>query len=220
VAQSSSNRGYAIFVVLLLAAAGYVVSTRPKWAEPILDSLGAAASQMASKPGVGENPVAATPQSGADVVRIATFNLQVYGEAKGSNPFVMQRLAEILRLFDVVAVQEIRTMDETQIQKLVALVNAEGRQYQYVLGPRLGRTVSKEQYAYLYDATKVECDRSQAYTVDDRSDLLHREPLVAWFRVRGLPPNEAFSFTLVNFHLDPDEVARELPLVDEVLGAV
>ena len=219
-AQSSSNRGYAVFVVLLLAAAGYVVSTRPKWAEPILDALGAAASQVGSNSAGDAGSIAATPRSGADVVRVATFNLQVFGEAKASNPFVMQRLAEILRLFDVVAVQEIRTMDESHLEKLVALLNADGRQYLYVVGPRLGRTVSKEQYAYLYDATKVECDRAQAYTVDDPRDLLHREPLVAWFRVRGLPPAEAFSFTMVNFHLDPDEVDRELPLVDEVLRAV
>ncbi|HEV7282425.1 MAG TPA: endonuclease/exonuclease/phosphatase family protein [Pirellulaceae bacterium] len=217
----SSNRGYAVIVVLFLAAAGYVVSTRPPWAAPILDALGAAASQTsANNPGGLEGQIAAAPRSGADAVRIATFNLQVYGEAKASNPFVMQRLAAIVRLFDVVAVQEIRTLDETHLQKLLALVNAEGRQYLYVAGPRLGRTVSKEQYAYLYDATKLECDRSQIYTVEDKSDLLHREPLVAWFRVRGLPPADAFSFTLVNFHLDPDEVDRELPLVDEVLRAV
>lgn len=220
-AQSSSNRGYAVIVVLLLAAAGYVVSTRPQWAAPMLDALGSAASQVSAKnDGAFEGQIAAAPRSGADAVRIATFNLQVYGEAKASNPFVMQRLAEIVRLFDVVAVQEIRTLDDSHLQKLLALVNADGRQYLYVAGPRLGRTVSKEQYAYLYDATKVECDRNQVYTVEDRSDLLHREPLVAWFRVRGLPPAEAFTFTLVNFHLDPDDVDQELPLVDEVLRAV
>ena len=38
---------------------------------------------------------------------------------------------------------------------------------------------------------------------------LHREPLVGWFRVRGPDASQAFTFTLVNIHTDPDEVATE-----------
>jgi endonuclease/exonuclease/phosphatase (EEP) superfamily protein YafD len=62
----------------------------------------------------------------------------------------------------------------------------------------------------IFDTASIETDRSSAYTVEDPDDQLHREPLVGWFRVRGPRTNEAFTFTLVNVHTDPDDVPREV----------
>jgi hypothetical protein len=56
--------------------------------------------------------------------------------------------------------------------------------------------------------------------VEDPDDLLHREPLVGWFRVRGPEPSQAFTFSLVNIHTDPDEVKTELNVLDDVFVAV
>jgi deoxyribonuclease-1-like protein len=42
-------------------------------------------------------------------VRIASFNIQVFGEKKLANPRVRSLLADIVRRFDVVAIQEIRS---------------------------------------------------------------------------------------------------------------
>jgi len=44
-------------------------------------------------------------------------------------------------------------------------------------------------------------NRRSIYTVNDPDDLLHREPLVAMFRVRGPPPQEAFTFVLIDVHI-------------------
>jgi exonuclease III len=49
---------------------------------------------------------------------------------------------------------------------------------------------------------------------------LHREPLVGWFRVRGPPPEQAFTFSLVNIHTDPDETRTELDALAAVFRAV
>jgi endonuclease/exonuclease/phosphatase (EEP) superfamily protein YafD len=49
---------------------------------------------------------------------------------------------------------------------------------------------------------------------------LHREPYVAWFRVRGPPPEQAFTFTLVDVHTDPDEVSREVDALADVYRVV
>ena len=73
----------------------------------------------------------------------------------------------------------------------------------------LGRSSSKEQYAFLYDTAAIEVNRHSIYTVNDPDDLLHREPLVAMFRVRGPPPQQAFTFVLVNIHTDPHEADTE-----------
>jgi endonuclease/exonuclease/phosphatase family metal-dependent hydrolase len=143
------------------------------------------------------------------VIRIASFNIEVFGEKKFENKQVVDVLAKIVRMFDVVAVQEVRAMDPTLISRFVQQVNASGAQYDFVLGPRLGNTNIKEQYVFIYDQTRIEIDRTSAYTVRDPDNLLHREPLVCGFRARAAPPEQAFTFTLVNVHTDPDDVDDE-----------
>ena len=155
-----------------------------------------------------------------ETIRVASFNVQVFGESKVQNAPVMDILARVARNFDIVAVQEIRAKSQDIIPFYVDQINAAGRRYDYVIGERLGRSNSKEQYAFIFDTQSVEVDRLQLYTVADPDDLLHREPLVALFRVRGPPPEHAFTFTLVNVHVDPDEVQQEMNVLDDVFLAV
>jgi endonuclease/exonuclease/phosphatase family metal-dependent hydrolase len=153
-------------------------------------------------------------------IRVASFNIQVFGTSKSAKPHVMDILARIVREFDIVAIQEIRALDQDIVPNFVDLINSAGRQYDYVIGPRLGRTTSKEQYAFIYDLATIQVDRSQLYTVSDPDDLLHREPLVGWFRARGIPPEQAFTFSLVNIHTDPDETKTELNALGDVFRVV
>jgi endonuclease/exonuclease/phosphatase family metal-dependent hydrolase len=181
----------------------------------------------------GLDQVKLTPKSGqataaagdpeprrTDTVRIATFNIQVFGENKLGDENVMNVLADVVRNFDVVAIQEIRALNQGVLPQFVDRINAAGRQYDFAIGPRLGRTSSKEQYAFVFDSETIEMDRSSLYTVRDDDDLLHREPLVAGFRARSAPPDQAFTFTLVNLHTDPDEVGSEVDALADVFRAV
>lgn len=151
-----------------------------------------------------------------DTITIGSFNIQVFGQSKLKKPEVMDTLARIARRFDVLAIQEVRSKSQDVLPEFVSLVNADGSHYDFVHGERLGRTSSKEQYAFVYDAARLEVLPGTVYTVPDPEDRLHREPLVATFRVRGPPPSEAFSFTLINIHTDPDETDTELDALDDV----
>ncbi len=155
-----------------------------------------------------------------ETIKIATFNIQVFGQSKLSKPRVMDILARIVRQFDVVAIQEIRSRDQDVMPRFIELINAAGRNYDFVIGPRIGDTSSKEQYAYVFDRQTIEVDRTFLYTVNDPDNLLHREPLVSWFRTRGPKPEDAFTFTLVNVHTDPDIVATEMSVMDDVFRVV
>lgn len=159
---------------------------------------------------------------GADMVRIASFNIQVFGEQKVSNADVVRVLADIVRHFDIVAVQEIREEQQSLLPRFLQAVNAPGLRYDYAIGPRLGRTTSKEQYAYIFNTDTIEIDRQALFTVSDPDDLLHREPLVASFRCRRAEPNLAFTFTLVNIHTDPtpQTLREELTVLDDVFQSV
>jgi deoxyribonuclease-1-like protein len=155
-----------------------------------------------------------------NTIRVGSFNIQVFGVQKLNKPRVMNLLADVVRRFDIVAIQEIRANTNDILPQFVDLLNSKGRHYDFIIGPRLGRTSSKEQYAFIFDAASIEADRNSTYTVEDPDDRLHREPLVGWFRVRGPKAEEAFTFTLVNIHTDPDETSTELDALADVYRAV
>jgi endonuclease/exonuclease/phosphatase family metal-dependent hydrolase len=176
--------------------------------------------KLSPKTGQASNTIDPSNGAGNGGVRIATFNIQVFGEGKLENDRVMNVLVKVAQQFDVLAIQEVRAKSQDILPRFIEMINAQGRHYDYVIGPRLGRTTSKEQYAFIFDTQTIEIDPSSLYTVDDPDDRLHREPLTAGFRARGAEPTQAFTFTLVNIHTDPDEVADEVNALDDVFRAV
>ena len=204
-----------LVVAALIGAAFYVhrnyefeglqnLSLKPRGAEPTTQPVGV------DPPG----------REAQDTIRVASFNIQVFGTSKSNKPEVMRILADVIRGFDVVAIQEIRSKDDTLLPRFVELINSTGVRYDYAIGPRLGRSTSKEQYAFIFNTDTIEIDRSGTYTIPDPEDLLHREPLVGMFRCRGPATDRAFTFRLVNIHTDPDEVKQEVNALDNVMRAV
>ena len=170
-------------------------------------------------------PVAAapppTPMNGGPTIRIATFNIQVFGDAKARKSYVMATLASIIQNFQIVAIQEIRTQDDYFIDNFLrTYVNQNGHTYDKVVGPRLGRTNSKEQYAFIYDKAAIEVNPRCIFTVNDPDSLLQRTPFVAMFRVRGPPAQQAFTFVLIDMHTEPDDTKSELNTLAQVYQAV
>jgi endonuclease/exonuclease/phosphatase family metal-dependent hydrolase len=207
-------------LLLLLAAAGYAIlhNFNIEGLEQI--RLIPRDQPRATPVDAGGQPLPPPIVRSDNAIRIASFNIQVFGVDKLSKPRVMNVLADIVRRFDVVAIQEIRATSNDIIPRFVELINSTGRRYDFIVGPRLGRTSSKEQYAFVYDTASIEVDAHSTYTIDDPQDMLHREPLVAWFRVRGPSPTEAFTFTLVNIHTDPDETKTEVEALSYAYTAV
>ena len=56
-----------------------------------------------------------SPETPGDEITIASFNIQIFGQTKASKPEVMEILADIIRQYDLVAIQEIRDAAETAI---------------------------------------------------------------------------------------------------------
>ena len=191
------------FLVGLFAATGCNV-------EQILEQI--PQQQTGSRTGAPADP--------ADTVRIASFNIQVLGQSKIAKPEVMQTLTDIVKRYDVVAVQELRSKEQDVIPRWLAMINADGSRWDALVGPRLGRTVSTEQYVFLFNTETVDFVPHSDYTINDPNDLLHREPYVASFRAKAAPGVEPFSFTLINIHTDPDETDEELDALAEVYEVV
>lgn len=142
-----------------------------------------------------------------ETIRIGAFNIQVFGVSKASDPEVMDVLAQIIRTYDIVAVQEIRDKSQTALPQLVEVVNGNESRYSYVVSERLGRTTSKEQYAYIYDSSRIRlAGEPDTYPEPEGTDPFHREPYISAFEF----PAENFSFVLLTVHTDPDEAEEEI----------
>ena len=169
--------------------------------------------------------IAAPALGDGPTFRIASFNIQTFGKSKAEDPRVIYTLAEIVRQFSIVAIQEIHTQDDYHLPNFVRLINTSGkapRKYDFVAGPRIGNSTSTEQYAFVFDTERIMVDRNTVFTVGDPDNLLHREPLVASFSTQ-IRADSAFTFTLVNVHTTPEPAATldaELNALAEVYREV
>ena len=145
------------------------------------------------------------PDSEPETITIAAFNIQIFGRAKRQKDQVMDVLADIAREFDVILVQEIRDSTEETAPAYLEKINGKpGPAYAYVRSSRLGRTTSKEAYAYFYNTETVELIQGSDHVYEDTGDSFEREPYIASFRSGG------FDFTLVGVHTKPDDAYNEI----------
>jgi endonuclease/exonuclease/phosphatase family metal-dependent hydrolase len=164
--------------------------------------------------------IVSPPAFNPPALRIASFNVQTFSNAKTRNEDVLQCLVHIVREFDVVAIQELRGEDTANLQSFVDAVNADRRNYALVASDPIGRGRHFERYAFLFDKDRLILDGSHAYMVGDPDDVLRREPLVGWFRAAGVEANRAFTFSLVNVHLDSRQPQREVEYLADLFRAI
>ena len=130
-------------------------------------------------------------------VRIAAWNLQVYGDAKASDPALLAAYAGVIRRYDIVVLQEIRDADGSSIVALCALLDG----YACNATSRAGRSSSKEQYVFAYrNATLLALDDHNP----DPQDRWERPPARATFLVGNR------TITLYAIHTKPTDAPREI----------
>jgi deoxyribonuclease-1-like protein len=156
---------------------------------------------------------------GRKTIRIATVNLGPFDQHKMNKQHVVDRLVEVIRQFDIVAVQDVRARDQGILLQFVEQINADGQHYDFATPPNVGRDLVEQYSAFLFDRATVQIDRGTVYPVKDPAERFRREPLVASFQTRGPDAAETFTFTLINVHIDPSH-ADELDLLDDVFRAV
>jgi len=181
-----------LFLMSLLFIAGCSILQRPEYTKP-------ESQYIETKP---------------SILTLASFNIQVFGQSKIKKPEVMNVLARIIKRYDVVAIQEVRSKEQNVIPALLNLVNDADTRYDYVISERLGRTGSKEQYVFVYNTKTVGLIPESSYVVDDPDDVFEREPFVAFFRSGN------FDFKLVNNHIKPEDVSAELSHLADVINDI
>jgi len=133
-------------------------------------------------------------------LKIAAFNIKIFGKKKREKKDVMDVLIKICQEFDIMLVQELKYADKNTAPYYLEKINeAVGYQkYAFSRSKRLGRSSSKEAYAYFYNTDTVVIIEGSDYPYNDTDDVFEREPYIASFRGGN------FDFTLVGIHTKPD----------------
>jgi len=139
-------------------------------------------------------------------VKIANWNLQVFGDSKEKNATLMGLYADVIRQFDIVFVQEIRDQDQTAFPALCSRLS----DYNCNASSRAGRSSSKEQVGVIY-RKGIKIDTWRDFN-PDALNRWERPPLSVGFDIRG------YRITTYNTHVDPDAVSSELDALEQVVS--
>jgi endonuclease/exonuclease/phosphatase family metal-dependent hydrolase len=169
----------------------------------------AAAVEAADTAGLDEIPLADNPPlSNSQIVTIMSFNIQIFGGAKMAQPEVVSMLTGIVSRYDLAAIQEVRSSSPGPV---LQFMDSLPEKYAYVLGPRAGRSSSKEQFWIIYDALKFSILGIAAYP--DPLDVFERDPLGVFFKTQ-----DCFDFILISNHIRPAGAADEIGALPAVIS--
>lgn len=145
-------------------------------------------------------------------LRVGSFNIQVFGVKKMSDPAVVKILVSTLSRYDICLVQEIRDASGESIHQLVAKLNeSSGKKYKVVLSERLGRTNSKEAYAYVYDPSKILIVGTYQYP--SAPDQFERPPFSVLIQS---VTNRSQKWFFTGVHISPSKAPLEINNLYEV----
>jgi len=161
---------------------------------------------------------------GGTPLKVASFNIQILGDAKSRREVVMRTLPKIFEMFDIVAVQELKDADASGEKKFFSEyldVGSQAGMWTRVYSERDGsrnansNEYSSEQLVFYYRHAKLDLVKMVSY--DDVNDLWFvRGPATAHFRrlEEGAILKE---FSLMQMHLSPNsDAVAQADHLDEI----
>lgn len=136
-------------------------------------------------------------------VKVCTWNLQNFGKTKSAEEIGF--MAETLRDFDVIALQEVIAGygGAQAVSRLTAELNRKGAKWDYAISePTHSRPYASERYAYIWKTAKVRKVK-RGWLEEKFEKKIDREPFYMDFNYNGK------VFTLVNFHAIPKKKQPE-----------
>lgn len=145
------------------------------------------------------------PVDSSQKLVVAAFNVQIFGLSKMSKPEVVNSLVKIIPRYDLILIQEIRDSSGTAILDLLGKVNqASGNKYGIEIGNRVGRSSSKEQYAFFYNKNKLKVLDKLNHV--DSLDVFEREPFLVKFNWT----QANIDFFTMGIHTKPEDALNEI----------
>jgi deoxyribonuclease-1/deoxyribonuclease-1-like protein len=146
-----------------------------------------------------------SPLAKADSIKIANWNLGIFGAKKASDPNLLKDYAEIIKGYDIFFVQEIRNKDQTAFQKLHALLPGYGG----IVSSMVGRKNPKEQYGVFYKPP-VKIIEFIDFNPDPNNQW-ERPPIKITWNINN------YQLTIYNIHTDPDTASEEIGNLEKLV---
>jgi endonuclease/exonuclease/phosphatase family metal-dependent hydrolase len=150
--------------------------------------------------------------------RICTFNIQNFGKTKLNDSLRVHQLAEIIRKYDIIAIQEISDVSGAVPGAFKEIINRKGKKhFEVACSERTGEQpddrTSREQYAFYYDTVMFALMGTPMLYNDSLHDFFAREPYTARFRSK----KGDFTFVLATIHTAPEKAVSEIGSLHEVV---
>lgn len=157
-------------------------------------------------------------------ITVGTFNIQRFGPSQLGKPSVMKTLVDIVRRFDVIAIQEIKDKEVDVVQRFLEFFNRRtGEQYDYVLSPQLGKPGERsyvERFGFIFDTKRIKVREHKYWgfvvSKERFGKTYARLPTVLQLEVNRSLSTTPFTFSLVNVHLLPNSSETRKRLTAEV----
>jgi endonuclease/exonuclease/phosphatase family metal-dependent hydrolase len=138
-------------------------------------------------------------------IKVANWNLQIFGDNKESNIELMNFYVSKLKVYDIIFVQEIRDDDSSSFEALCFMMP----NYSCKISSRAGRSSSKEQYGIIYKKG-ISLESFKDFNPDSLNRW-ERPPIEVTFNIDG------YNIKVYNIHTKPDDVANELSALEDVV---
>lgn len=194
---------------------------------PVLAPTGPLAAPVST----GAYRMPAAPQV-TGVLRVAAFRVQP-DVARLPSAEPTRLLAEICRQYDILILQNVDRHETTWFKQLTDQMNvlggagsshwptqADGRRADYVVISDRQQRPGETQTAIVFNRQTVQLDHARWYLVADPDQIFQRPPMVAWFRARGVPPEQAFTFSLASVEISPTRPDQELVHLGTLFRAI
>ena len=132
-------------------------------------------------------------------ISLISWNIRDFGKTKNNEE--LDRMAEILRDADIVAIQEVVAGygGAQAVAKLTDNLNRKGAKWDYVISnPTNSSNYVTERYAFIWKTKNIKI-KNRGLLIADLDSLVDREPFYLDFYVKGI------KLTVLNFHSRPHD---------------
>ena len=110
-----------------------------------------------------------------NTITVASWNMKNFGKTKLNDADRVSVIADVIRKYDVIAMQEIKDKSGALPSILVSLVNGDSLNYRFIESLRVGVNV-QESYVIMFNSDKVEYVPGTMGHIRDYEDKYEREP--------------------------------------------
>lgn len=168
------------------------------------------------------HPDNSKPIPNYDTIKIANWNMQIFGESKANDAQLMNSYVEKIKNYDIIFLQEIRDESGISARSLCGMLS----DYNCQISSRAGSTSNKEQYLVVYKKG-ITIEDFIDYNLLNYTDQFERPPIKVLFSINNSRLKyvyientsilnyttyepDFFNITIYSIHVKPEAVKKEL----------